>query len=94
MLLNEALNEAQRTKTYLRIYAHSEDSDQIAHSRSLIKIFTEHISDSQGCKVSSSGQRRLLSDWAESEIGCTCQKNVRFPTLRPIIISLALDNYY
>ena len=31
----------------------SEDSDQPAHSRSLIRIFTERILDSQECKVSS-----------------------------------------
>ena len=42
--------------------APSEDSDQIAHSRSLIWIFTGRISDSQGCNVSSCGQRRLWSD--------------------------------
>ena len=28
----------------------SEDSDQTAHSRSLIRIFTERILDSEGCK--------------------------------------------
>ena len=32
--------------------APSEDSDQPAHSRNLIRIFTGHILDSQGCKVS------------------------------------------
>ena len=33
--------EPQRQKTYLLIYAHSEDSDQSVHSRRLIWIFTE-----------------------------------------------------
>ena len=35
------------------------------HSHSLVRIFTERILDSQGCKVSSCGQRRLLSDCAD-----------------------------
>ena len=30
----------------------SDESDQPAHLHSLIRIFTEHILDSQGCKVS------------------------------------------
>ena len=37
----------------------SEDSDQPAQQRSLIRMLTEHILDSQECKVSSCGQRRL-----------------------------------
>ena len=37
------LNEPQRQKTYLRTYACSEDSDQPAHSRSLIRIFIARI---------------------------------------------------
>ena len=52
---------------YLRIFAHSEDSDQPAHSRRLIRIFTVRILNSQGCKVSSCGQRRLWSDSVESQ---------------------------
>ena len=46
---------------------HSEDSDQPAHSRSLIKIFTGQILDSQWSKVSSCGQRRLWSDCADAQ---------------------------
>ena len=42
------VSEVQRQKTYLRTCALSEDSDQTAQSRSLIRIFTEHIMDSQG----------------------------------------------
>ena len=34
----------------------SDDSDQLAYSRSLIRIFIGRFSDSQGCKVSSSGR--------------------------------------
>ena len=36
------------------------NSDQSAHSRSVNGIPTGHILDSQGCKVSSCGQRRLI----------------------------------
>ena len=50
----------QSQKTYLLTCAPSEDSDQPAHSRSLIRIFTERILDSQGCKVSSCGQKTLI----------------------------------
>ena len=41
-----------------------EDSDQSAHSRSLIRIFTGRILDSQRFKVSSCGQRRLSDQTA------------------------------
>ena len=47
---------AHGQKTYLRAWAPSEDSDQSAHSRSLTRIVTGRILDSQ---VSSCGQRRL-----------------------------------
>ena len=36
------------------------NSDQPAHSRSLNRIPTGRILDSQGCKVSPCGQRRLM----------------------------------
>ena len=54
---------ATAQKTYLRTCAPSEDSDQSAHSRSLIKVFTGRILDSQGCIVSLCGQwgmKRLI----------------------------------
>ena len=51
--------EPQRQKTYLRTCAASEDSDQPAHSRSLIRIFTRRILDSQGCICFSCGQQRF-----------------------------------
>ena len=44
---------------YLRTCAPNADSGQRAHLRSLIRIFTGRILDSQGCKVSSCGKRRL-----------------------------------
>ena len=43
----------------------SEDSDQPAHPRSLIRVFTGHSLGSQGSKASSGGQRRLWSDCAD-----------------------------
>ena len=59
--------EPKRPKTYDWICVSSEDSDQTAHSRSLIRIFTGRILDSKGCKVSSCGHRRLWSDCADSQ---------------------------
>ena len=56
-----------RQKTYLRTCAPSKDSDQPAHSRSLIRIFTRRILDSQGDKVSSCGQQKLWSDCADAQ---------------------------
>ena len=53
------LLEPQPNKSYLQTCASSEDSNQPAHSRSLILIFTGRIFDSQGCKVSSCGQWRF-----------------------------------
>ena len=52
---------------YVWTCAPREDSDQPAHSRSLIRIFTGCILDSQGCKDSSCGQRRLWSDCADAQ---------------------------
>ena len=51
-------NWTTMSENFLRKCATSEDSDQPAHSRSLIRIFTGRILDS---KVSSWGQRRLWS---------------------------------
>ena len=60
-------NEPQRQKMYFRSCAHSEDSDQPAHPRSLIRIFTGRILDSQGCISFSCGQRRLWSDCVDAQ---------------------------
>ena len=54
-LLHLSRNVRKRTSGH----APSEDSDQPAHSRSLIRIFTGRIFYSQGYKVSLCGQRRL-----------------------------------
>ena len=60
--------EPQREKTYLQTCAPNEDSDQPAHPRSLIKIFTGRVLDSQGCEVSWCGQWRLRSDCATAQV--------------------------
>ena len=44
-----------------------EDSDQPAHSRSLIRIFTGRILDGQGCRVFSCRQQRLWSDYSDAQ---------------------------
>ena len=44
--------ELLHQKMYLGTGVPSEDSDQPAHSRSLIRIFTWRILDSQVCRVS------------------------------------------
>ena len=53
--------EQKSQKMYLRTCVPSEDSDQTAHLRSLIRIFTGLILESQGCKASSCIQWRLWS---------------------------------
>ena len=58
--------EPKRQETYPRTCAPSEDSNQPAHSRSLIRIFSGRIFDLQGCNASSCGQRRLWSDCADA----------------------------
>ena len=45
--------QLQRQKMFLWTCVPSEDSDQPENLCSLIKIFSRHILDSQGCKVSS-----------------------------------------
>ena len=46
----------------------SKDSDQPAHSNSLIRIITGHILDSKGCKVSSC-ENEDCAGWFESSMG-------------------------
>ena len=57
----------QLQKMYLRTNTPSEYSDQPVHLQSLISILTQHILDSQGCKVSSCGRRRLWADCANAQ---------------------------
>ena len=50
-----------------KMTAPSEDSDQPWHPHSLIRVFAVRSMDSEGPKLSSSGQRRFLSDWADAQ---------------------------
>ena len=62
-------------------YVPSEDSNQPAHSRSLIRIFTGRILDRQWRKVSLCGQRRLIrlrgcGGWFESSMCVRVSRHV------------------
>ena len=48
-------------------YAPSEDSDQPGHLPSLTRVFAVRFMGSWGPNVSSCGQRRLWSDWADAK---------------------------
>ena len=72
---------ARTSEIYRRTCAPSEDSDQPAHSRSLIKILTGRILDSQGCKFPLSEQRRQIrlwgcEGWFESSLGAHVRRYV------------------
>ena len=54
--------------------ASSDHSDQLAHSRKLIRIFTEPILDDQKCTVSSCGQRILRSDCADAQVNVSLRR--------------------
>ena len=60
------INCAWTSEMCLRTCAPDEDSDQPAHSRSLIWIFAGRLLDSHECNVSSCRQRRYWSDQSES----------------------------
>ena len=60
-----SLFEPQHDNTNKITCAHSEDSDQPGHPPGLIRVFTVRSVGSWGSNVSSSGQRRLWSDWAD-----------------------------
>ena len=52
--------EAELQKTYLLTCVPSEDSDQHAHSRSLIRIFTGHILDIKAAKFLTGTMKTLM----------------------------------
>ena len=54
--INSYINKHQRQKSYLRTCAPSEDSDQTAHRN----LHWVHFRDSQGCKIFSCEQVRLI----------------------------------
>ena len=79
------------SETYIRTCAPSEDSDQTAHSRSLIRIFPGRILDTQGRKVffmwTTKTDQTVHMRWVIWVfVWCTCQK-VHFLTLRLICIT-------
>ena len=81
----------QRQNTYHRTCTRSEDSDQPAHSRSLIRIFIWRILDSQGYKVLhadnvDSDQCELMRKLIWVFVGRICPK-VSFLKLRQIYLS-------
>ena len=61
------IHEPPHDKTNKMTSAPSEDSDQPGHPPSLISIFTVHSMGSWGSNLSSCGQRRLWSDWADAQ---------------------------
>ena len=63
-----ALYEPQSQLTVPSNTCDSEDSDQPAHSRSLIRIFPGRISISKGREVSSCGQCMLKLDCADAQV--------------------------
>ena len=62
-----AILEPQHDKTNKMVYASSEDSDQLGQQPSLIRVFAVHSVGSSGPSVSSLGQWRLQSDWADAQ---------------------------
>ena len=67
-----------------------ENSDQPARLRSLIRIFTRCILDSQWRKVSSCGQRRVWSDCANPSLSLT---NITVGTFLDIAVQLGCVNH-
>ena len=61
------LNELPHDKTNEMACAPSEDLDQPGHLPSLTRVFAVRLMGSSGPKLSSSGQRRLRSDWADAQ---------------------------
>ena len=59
--------EPSHDKTNNVACAPSEDSDQPRHLHSLIRVFAVRSMGSEGPKLSSCGQRRLWSDWADAQ---------------------------
>ena len=59
------LYEPAHDKTNKMVCAPSEDSDQPGHPPRLIRVFAVHSMGSKGLKLSSCGQRRLWSEWAD-----------------------------
>ena len=63
-------------------HARLADPDQPAHSRSLIRAYTASSLGNKGPKVSTCGQRRLRSDWADPQPDPSHRRAHR-PPIRP-----------
>ena len=78
--------------------APSEDSDQPGHPPSLIRVFAVRLMGSQWPNVSSCGQRRLWSDWADAQADLSLRwahtHFVRFVMRRLIILGHTKMKYY
>ena len=62
----------------------SEGSDQTAHARSLIRVFTGHFVGSQGSKTSSDGQQRLSSACSDAQADLITKTRLyNFDPLKP-----------
>ena len=61
------LIEPAHDKTYKMACVPSEDSDQPVHPPSLIRVFAVRSVGSWGLKLSSCRQRKLWSDWADTQ---------------------------
>ena len=89
--INSYINKHQRQKSYLRTCAPSEDSDQTAHRN----LHWVHFRDSQGCKIFSCEQVRLIrlherASLFESFLGV--RQKAFFPILLIHIISASSEN--
>ena len=62
MITTQLYDMCSNIRKQLQTCASSEDSSQPAHLYNLLRTFTKHILDSQGCKVSCCGQWILWSD--------------------------------
>ena len=88
----DATNAPQFQKTYLRSRAPSEDSDQTAHLRSLIRIFTRRRFDRQECKVPSYGQRRLNRLCVCTEELCIHWAHMSEGTFSDVVALILINN--
>ena len=74
-------NEPPHDKTSKMVCAPSEDSDQSGHPPRLIRVFAVRPKSSCGHNVSSCGQWRLWSDWADAQADLSphwAQRSIRF----------------
>ena len=81
---------AETSGNVLRTCAPSGYSNQSAHSHSLIRIITWRVMYSQGCKVSSCGQRRFWSDCANTQ----ADLNLRWAHMSEGTFSDVAANFY